>query len=89
MVKLIEFSRHAEDQLSDRGATRAEVQEAVRDGECLPAKKGRLAYRKNFSFDQDWQGKRYSTKQVMPIVVEEKDKLVVVTVYVFYFGGNL
>ena len=30
----------------------------------------------------------YETKQVMPIVVEEPHRLVVVTVYVFYFGGK-
>jgi hypothetical protein len=28
------------------------------------------------------------TKQVMPIVREEADRIVVVTVYVFYFGGK-
>ena len=28
----------------------------------------------------------YSTKQVKPIVTEESDRLVIVTVYVYYFG---
>ncbi|MBI4676171.1 MAG: hypothetical protein HY748_01170 [Elusimicrobia bacterium] len=74
--------------MGDRGATRTEVQEAIRSGESLPAKKGRLAFRKNFPFNAAWKGKRYGTKQVMPIVVEEAGELVVVTVYVFYFGGS-
>jgi hypothetical protein len=26
-------------------------------------------------------------KQIMPIVTEESDRIIVVTVYVFYFGG--
>lgn len=87
-MKHIRFSRHALDQLGDRGAAKAEVQEAIRRGESLPARQGRLAFRKNFPFSGAWKGKRYGTKQVMPIVVEEAGELVVVTVYVFYFGGS-
>jgi hypothetical protein len=87
-VKRIEFSRHALDQLTDRGASRTEVEETIRTGEPIPAKKGRRAYRKNFSYNAVWKGKHYETKQVMPIVVEEANRFVVVTVYIFYFGGK-
>jgi hypothetical protein len=34
-----------------------------------------------------WKGKFYQIKQVMPIVAEEPDKFMVVTVYVFFIGG--
>jgi len=34
------------------------------------------------------EGRLYATKQVRPIVAEEADRFVVVTVYVYYFGGN-
>jgi len=87
-VKRIEFSRHALDQLADRGARRTEVEETIRIGEPIPAKKGRRAYRKNFSYNSVWKGRHYETKQVMPIVIEEENRLVIVTVYVFYFGGK-
>lgn len=60
---------------------------AIRTGECFPAKKGRLSFRKNFSYNAMWKGNFYQVKQVMPIVVEEPDRFVVVTVYVFYIGG--
>jgi outer membrane receptor for monomeric catechols len=40
-----------------------------------------IAAANGFSTD----GKRYSTKQVRPIFVEEADEIVVVTVYVHYF----
>ncbi len=60
--------------------------EAVRNGERSRAGSGRTAYRKNFTFQALWKGRYYETKQVMPIVVREGDKLVVVTVYVFFFG---
>ena len=87
-MKRIEFSLHALDQLTDRGATRTELEEAIRNGQPTPAKKGRRAYRKNFPYRAVWKGRHYETKQVMPIVIEEHDCLVVVTVYVFYFGGK-
>lgn len=85
--KPIKFSQHSLENLSDRGASREEVDQAIRTGERLPAKKGRIAFRKNFSHNGMWKGKYYQAKQVMPIVVEEPDRFVVVTVYVFFIGG--
>jgi hypothetical protein len=85
--KTIKFSRHALDNIFDRGASREEVEQAIRTGERLPAQKGRIAFRKNFGHDAMWKGKYYQAKQVMPIVVEEPDRFVVVTVYVFFIGG--
>ena len=87
-MKAIVFSRHAKDQLADRGATLREVEEAIREGERTPAKRGRLAFRKNFPFQRSWKGIYYEGKQIFPIVAEEPDRLVVVTVYVFYIGAK-
>jgi len=84
--KPIKFSQHALDNITDRGTSKEEIEMAIRTGECLPAKKGRLAFRKNFSYNDVWKGKFYQAKQVMPIVVEEPDRFVVVTVYVFFIG---
>jgi hypothetical protein len=85
--KPIKFSRHALDNMFDRGASREEVGQTIRTGERLPAKKGRIAFRKNFSHNGIWKSKYYQAKQVMPIAVEESDRFVVVTVYVFFIGG--
>lgn len=85
--KPIKFSRHALDNIIDRGASREETEQAIRTGERLPAQKGRIAFRKNFSHNGMWKGKFYQAKQVMPIVVDEPDRFVVVTVYVFFIGG--
>ena len=85
-MKKIVFSQHALDQLHDRGASKEEVKLAIQDGEEVPAKKGRRAFRKNFRFGSKWKGKHYEVKQVMPIVVEQAEEIIVVTVYVFYFG---
>jgi hypothetical protein len=87
-MKQVVFTEHALDQLNDRGATKAEVEASIGSGEKIQAKKGRMAFRKNFSFEAYWKGKYYITKQVMPIVRDEPDRLVVITVYVFYFGGK-
>ena len=85
-MKEIVFSQHALDQLKDRGASQEEVKLAIKDGEESPANKGRRAFRKNFHFGSEWKNKHYEVKQVMPIVVEEDREIVVITVYVFYFG---
>ena len=87
-MKAIVFSRHALEQMPDRGTTREEVEAVIHDGERVPAKEGRIAFRKNFPFQQDWKGHYYEVKQVMPIVSEESDRMVVITVYIFYFGGK-
>lgn len=85
-MKAIVFSQHALDQIRDRGASQEEVRLAIREGEETPAKKERKAFRKNFHFGSKWKDKRYEVKQVMAIVVDEDEEIIVVTVYVFYFG---
>ncbi|MDP6132953.1 MAG: DUF4258 domain-containing protein [Dehalococcoidia bacterium] len=85
-MKPILFSQHARDQMDDRGTMESEVEEAIRSGERLDAWHGRLSFRKNFPHRREWKGKSYTTKQVRPIVVEEAEGIIVVTVYVYYFG---
>lgn len=87
-MKPIIFSTHALGQMADRGTDEAEVETAVREGEEIPAKRGRRAFRKNFTFRSQWKGQYYEFKQVMPVVADEPRRFVVITVYVFYFGGN-
>jgi len=85
MPKPIRFSQHAREQMAERGATEDEVVEAVRAGEQVPAKRGRLGYRRNLQYDRLWGGRTYAIKQVLAIIVEESDAIIVVTVYTFYF----
>ena len=84
-MKPVIFSRHAREQMVERGAAEHEVIEAIRTGEEVPAKHGRRGYRKNFQYNQLWGGRTYAIKQVLAIVAEEVDVMVVVTVYTFYF----
>ena len=83
--KRIVFSPHAREKALDRGASESEVRAAILSGSPEPARKGRVMFRKNFAFDCCWRGKHYSVKQVAPVIVEEEDRIVVVSVYVYYF----
>jgi len=82
---VVEISNHAREQMAERGASEAEVILAIEKGESESARKNRELFRKNFQFNGSWRGRHYNIKQVVPIVAYKGDKLIVVTVYVFYF----
>ena len=84
-LKPIRLSQHAKQQLWYRGAAEEEVTEAIRTREWQPAELNRLECRKEFTYEQEWNGRRYRTKQVRPIFVEERQEVVVITVYVYYY----
>ena len=67
------------------GLSRSEVEEAIRKRSREPATRGREMCRYNFLFNRKWQGKHYPVKQVAPIIKEESNEIVVITVYTFYF----
>ena len=41
--------------------------------------------RYNFVFNRKWQDKHYPIKQVAPVIKEEPNEIIVITVYTFYF----
>lgn len=84
-MKPIRLTKHAQEQCAERGATEAEVRQAVEEGSRRAAKWGREVCRFNFPFAGTWQGNRYAIKQVAPVIKEEANEIVVITVYVFYF----
>jgi hypothetical protein len=78
---------HAATQIAVRGATEAEVIDAVETGETAPARYARTQFRKTFSFNGERAGKRYTTKTVEAYAVNENGWLVI-TVLV-KFGGRV
>ena len=84
-MKPVRFTRHALDQCSERGASEAEITQAIEHGTWEPARLGRVLCKFNFAYGGLWQGKPYAIKQVDPVIKEESDEIVVVTVYTFYF----
>ena len=83
-MKPIRLSTHALEQVGFRGASVAQVEEAIRSAEWHDAELGRNECRKDFAFNAVWNGRHYAAMQIRPIFVEE-DEIVVVTVYVYYF----
>jgi hypothetical protein len=63
----------------------AEVEQAIRRTPWSQAELGRLDCRMDIPYEQEWNGKIYSTKQVRPVFVDEKEEIVVITVYTYYF----
>jgi len=84
-MKPIRLTKHAEEQCLERGASKEEIVESIEKGIRKPAKKNREIVTYNFPFNNYWQGKFYSIKQVAPVIKEEYNEIVVITVYVFYF----
>ena len=83
--KSIRLSQHAKEQARCRGCTEEEVRQVIQTSQWKKAELGRLQCRKDFVFSKIWNGKEYKTKQIKPIFIEEKEEIVVVTVYVYYF----
>lgn len=84
-MKPIRLSAHAQSYVSRRGFTAEEVEQAIRSGSWEQAELGRLECRKDFTFDNEWNGRRYATKQVRPVFVDEENEIVVITVYTYYY----
>lgn len=83
--KPIRLTLHASGYRVRRGFTEDEVETAIRSAPWLPARGDRLETSKDFPFHDQWNGKRYATKQVRPVFVEDPDEIVVITVYTYFF----
>ena len=84
-MKRIRLTKHAKEQCIERGATETEVRRAIEQGSREQARMDREICRLNFPFGKSWQGNVYAIKQVAPVIKEESDEIVVITVYTFYF----
>jgi hypothetical protein len=81
----IEVHPHARLRAVERGASESEIVATVSGGERFPAKLGRVGFRRNFAFDGIWRGRRYATKQIEALAVDEDGGWLVITVLVKYF----
>lgn len=81
----VRFHPHARERMVERGAGEADVRATVEHGEEIPAKFGRIGFRRNFPFEGTWRGRSYRTKQVEVYAVREAGDWLVITVLVKYF----
>lgn len=84
-MKPIVFTFHARQRMKDRGTDEEHIIEAIRGGEQEPTRSGRVMCRLNLEFKREWDGVYYPIQQVAPVIVEEDEQIVVVTVYTFHF----
>ncbi len=85
-MKLINFSTHARLQMELRGAEESEVIKAIRSGVWESARRGKLQCRYRFDFNRTspLNQKFYKYKTAEAIFVEEGERIVVITVKVYY-----
>ena len=81
----IVLSVHASEQAQRRGAEESEIREVIHTTPWKPAELGRLECQQDRVFNAVWNGVGYKTKRIRPIFVEEGGRIVVITVYVYYF----
>lgn len=84
-MKPIRLSQHAKEQAKYRGCTEEEIHITIQTSPWEKAELEKLECQKNFPYNNIWNNKEYKTKQVRPIFIEESGKIIVVTVYVYYF----
>ena len=83
-MKQIVFGRHAITQMKERCAAQEEVEETILEAPWEEAAKGRKTCHKTFPLADIHFGRYYKSKDVVPIFVEEKDRIFVITVYTFF-----
>lgn len=83
--KPVVFTFHARERMRERGTREEDVLIALRLGLREPARRGLVQYRFNVEFSREWDGRYYGVQQIVPVVDEGPHRVVVVTVYTFYF----
>ncbi|NOZ64316.1 MAG: DUF4258 domain-containing protein [Caldiserica bacterium] len=89
--KEIYIIEHALERTRKRGATHGEVKKTLAEGKEVEAKYGRKAKELIFTYNKEWQNRFYPEKKVKVVYTEEKQSIVVITVYVYFGkwgGGN-
>ncbi|MFN3466558.1 MAG: DUF4258 domain-containing protein [Candidatus Brocadiales bacterium] len=86
VLKPVSFSTHARIQMELRGAEEAEVIKTINSGKWETAKRGKLkcCYRFNFNSPSPINQLFYKYKTVEAVFVEEGERIIVVTVKVYY-----
>lgn len=80
----IQIDNHTIRRAEERGTNENEIKEVMNSGIEMPAKYGHKGKYKVFDFGQNRLNKYYEQKRVEVYYAIENDKIVTVTVYVFY-----
>ena len=80
----IQIDPHTLERAEERGTNGAEIKDVINTGSSVPAKNERLGKAKVFDFRQKRHNKYYEHKRVEVFYLMEGDRIITVTVYVFY-----
>jgi hypothetical protein len=75
---------HTLERAEERGTNEREIEDVIHNGFTTPAKYGRQGRAKVYDFKQTRQNKYYEQKKVEVFYAIEGEKIITVTVYVFY-----
>ena len=78
------FTRHALDQLQERGITEREVRDTVEAGLLVEVSENRAIRRRIFTQGYSWVGRNYSHKEVTVVYALEEGFIIVITVIARY-----
>ena len=80
----IQIDPHTLERAEERGANEAEITDVIFSGFTIPAKYERIGKAKIYNFKQNRHNKYYEQKRVEVFYLIEGDRMITVTVYVFY-----
>ena len=80
----IQIDPHTLERAEERGTNETEIKDVIHRGFAIPAKYGRIGKAKVYDFKQNRHNRYYEQKRVEVFYAIESDKIVTVTVYVFY-----
>lgn len=80
----IRIDPHTLERAAERGASKAEIIDVINTGLAVPAKHKRIGKAKVCDFKQNRHNKYYEHKRIEVFYLIEGDKIITVTVYVFY-----
>lgn len=80
----IQIDPHTLERAEERGTSEEEIKDVILTGFLTPAKYGRIGKAKVYEFKQNRHNKYYEQKRVEVFYLIEGDKIITVTVYVFY-----
>ena len=85
----IQIDLHTLDRAGERGTNEEEIRDVIETGFSVPSKYGRTGKAKIYRFEQKRLNRYYEEKRVEVFYTIERNKIVTVTVYVFYgkWGG--
>ncbi|MBI3591927.1 MAG: hypothetical protein HY099_00300 [Nitrospirae bacterium] len=80
----IQIDPHTLERAEERGTNETEIKDVIHTGFSIPAKVNRIGTAKVYDFKQNRHNKYYEQKRVEVFYLIEGDKIITVTVYVFY-----